>query len=67
MAKLKRSVIVKVSTSSFKKWEYVDNLVSFTRFLDRDYPGWKYMNVYSRESREQIASYTQRNRPTRHI
>jgi hypothetical protein len=64
---LKRKVIVKTDNSddSFKKWKS-DNIMSFTKFLDREYPNWKYMNVYS-DTGEQVGSFTKYRRPIRHI
>lgn len=66
---IKRAVIVKTGQgkTDFVKYQYVNNLVSFARFLDKQFPEWCYMNVYDRESKEQIASYTKYKRPTTHI
>lgn len=65
--KQKRSVIVKVSNDKFVKYDFVDNLVNFTRFLDRKFPGWRYMNVFDRSTNKQIANFTNSNRPKSHV
>lgn len=65
--KPKRSVIVKVDAEKFVKYDYVNNLVSFTGFLDRTFPNWRYMNVFDRKSKTQIANFTRKNKPTAHV
>lgn len=67
MKKIKRCVIVKVGNEEFLKYEYVNNLVLFTRFLDTKYPDWRYMNVFDRETKTQIGNFTKKNKPTKHI
>lgn len=45
-----------------------DNLLKFTVFLDKKWSGWKWYNVFSNKGdnkRTQIASYTNKNRPTK--
>lgn len=65
----KRAVIVKIgkNKTDFAKWSYVNNLVKFALYLDKHHPEWCYMNVYDRETRVQIASFTKANRPVTHI
>jgi hypothetical protein len=67
MKKIKRTVIVKTDTKDFVKYEYVNDLVRFTAFLNRTFPNWRFMNVFDRASREQIASFTKKNPPSAHI
>ena len=61
-SKSKYKIIVKVSSDRFVKYRS-SNLISFTRFLDKSYKGWRYMNVYDRTG-EQVANYTSKNKPT---
>jgi hypothetical protein len=65
----KRAVIVKTGKGKedFAKWNYVNDLVRFTSFLDRQFPDWCYMNVFDKETKQQIASFTKNNRPHSHI
>lgn len=45
-----------------------NNLLKFTRFLDREWSSWKWYNVFSNRGTNkgmQLASFTNRNRPTR--
>lgn len=63
----KRTVIVKVSADKFVKYQYVNNLPLFVKFLFRQYPGWCFMNVFDRETEKQIASFTNKNLPASHI
>ena len=65
MAEKKYWVIAKVGNDKFVKYR-VTNLVRFARFLDINFPGWRYFNVYKYqrdESGPKIASYTKNNRP----
>ena len=63
----KRIVIVKVSADKFVKYQYVNNLPLFAKFLFRQYPEWRFMNVFDRETEKQIASFTKNNPPVIHI
>lgn len=67
MKTIRRCVIVKIGDTDFVKYRYVDNLVKFTDFLDRKYPNWRYMNVFDRDTKEQIANFSKKNRPISHI
>ncbi len=43
-----------------------DNLILFTRFLDKKWASWKWFNVYSNKGMEngkQLANFTKNNRP----
>ena len=45
---------------SFKKW-HVNNLKKFIDFLNREYPNWRYFNVYDKKSKVQIGSFSSQN------
>lgn len=62
----KYSCIVKVDATKFVKYTYVRNLLKFTAFLDLKFEGWRFMNVFDRTSRRQIASFTKNRKPTSH-
>jgi len=55
-------IIVKVEKDKFLKYRS-DNLLSFTKFLDKSYSNWRWYNVYSKKTGEQLASFTKRHRP----
>jgi hypothetical protein len=55
---------VKVDGERFVKYRTVNNLLKFTSFLDVNFPTWRFYNVYSKESKEQITSFTKNNRPS---
>ena len=55
-------VIAKVSNDQFVKYN-VNNLLSFTTFLDKHYKDWRWFNVYDKKTKVQIASFTKHNRP----
>ena len=57
-------IIVKTDESEYKKW-HSKNLLSFTKFLDKSYPHWRWMNVYCADSGYQLANYTINKRPTK--
>lgn len=43
-----------------------DRILKFLPFIDREFPDWRWMNVYSNKGenkRMQLASYTKKNRP----
>lgn len=54
--------VVKITKTRFCRW-HVINLINFTKFLDRDYPGWLYFNVYNQYDHRQITSFTKNHRP----
>lgn len=61
----KYKVIAKVRGGKFVKYN-VNNLLLFTAFLDREFGGFAYFNVYrytKDSSGEQLASFTTNNRP----
>ncbi len=62
----KYKVIAKVGNDRFVKYN-VNNLVQFASFLDRQFPDWRYFNVYTYtkdDSGEQVGNYTKNQRPT---
>jgi hypothetical protein len=62
----KYKVIAKVGNDRFVKYN-VNNLVQFASFLDRQFPDWRYFNVYTYtkdDSGEQVGNYTKNHRPT---
>lgn len=63
----KYKVIAKVNNEKFVKYN-VNNLLLFTKFLDTNFVGWRFFNVfeYTKDSTgTQIASFTSKNRPTK--
>ena len=67
MPNLGRSVIVKVDATKFVKYSYVNNLPAFAKFITREFPGWRYANVFDRATGKQITSFTKNNLPTVHV
>lgn len=41
----------------------VNDLVKFSQFLDKQFPAWTWFNVYSKESKLQLGSFTKFKRP----
>ena len=65
--KKKYKVIAKVENAKFVKYN-VNNLLLFTEFLDVNFNGWRWFNVYeyTKESNgAQLANFTTLNRPTK--
>jgi hypothetical protein len=61
----KYKVIAKVDNDKFVKYN-VNNLVLFAQFLDNNFQGWRWFNVYeyTKDSTgKQIANFTSKNRP----
>jgi len=56
-------VRAKVGDEKFVKY-HVNNLVLFTKFLDEKFAGWRWFNVYIKDTEKQIANFTSKNRPT---
>ena len=63
----KVSCIVKINSNQFVKYEYVNNLKLFTIFIDKKFPDWRYFNVFNRETKQQIGSFTKNNKPQKAI
>ena len=65
--KKKYKVIAKVDNEKFVKYN-VNNLIKFSEFLDKNFSGWRWFNVYkySKESNGvQLANFTNQNRPVK--
>jgi len=60
----KYKVIVKVGANKFVKYN-VNNLISFTKFLDKNFITWRWFNVYDKHTKKQLTSFTKNNRPNR--
>ena len=63
----KYKIIVKVNNEKFVKYN-VNDLLLFTEFLDINFSGWRWFNVfeYKKESNgSQLASFTTKDRPTK--
>ena len=58
----KYKIIAKVDNDKFVKYN-VNNLLKFTNFLDKNYDKWRWFNVYDKNTREQIGSFTNNKRP----
>jgi hypothetical protein len=56
-------VIVKADNTNFLKY-HVNDLMKFTKYLDINYPSWRFFNVYDKKTGDQIKNYTNKNRPT---
>lgn len=56
--------IVKADNTKFVRY-HVTNLLSFKKFLDKKYPNWLYINVFNKETRKQITSFTKNSPPTK--
>ena len=59
----KYQIIAKVGRDDFKKWN-ASNLLTLTNFLDKKYPSWRWFNVYDKKTKNQLANYTNKKRPT---
>jgi hypothetical protein len=55
-------VIVKVGKDHFVKY-HVRDLIKFTSFIDKNFPDWRFFNVFDKEKGNQIANFTTKNRP----
>lgn len=58
----KYEIIAKVENEKFVKYNCSD-LVKFTQFLDKDFPDWRWFNVFDKKTKNQIANFTKNNRP----
>lgn len=55
--------IAKVDDQHFVKYR-LNDLLKFTAFLDERWKGWRWFNVYNKQTKEQIANFTNKRRPT---
>lgn len=64
--KKKYKVIAKVEKDKFVKYN-VNNLLLFTEFLDVNFSGWRWFNVFEYKKEgdgSQLANFTTKSRPT---
>lgn len=40
-----------------KKWKYFTNLTRFVLFLSQNHPGWKYFNVYKKDTKQYLKRF----------
>lgn len=62
----KYKVIAKIGNDKFVKYN-VNNLILFTRFLDKSFPDWRWFNVYQYQkggNGQQLSNFTKNKRPT---
>ncbi|MDJ1470254.1 hypothetical protein [Xanthocytophaga flava] len=55
-----------IGNKGFVKYN-VNNLIAFADFLDKDFPDWRFFNVfeYTKDgSGKQLTSFTKKNRPS---
>ena len=57
----KYAVITKVDNTNFVKYRCT-NLISYQTFIDKKFPNWRYTNVYDKKTREQLFSFTSKDR-----
>lgn len=62
-AKKKYKVIAKVGNDKFVKYR-VNDLLKFTSFLDTNFTGWRWYNVYDAKTGIQVSNFTTNNRPS---
>lgn len=63
MEALKKVVcIVKVDNEKFVKY-HVNNLLSFTDYLDKNYKDWRFFNCFNPDTKQQVANFTKSKRP----
>lgn len=59
------TLIVKAEHTPAKFVKYrASDLLKFCAFLDKRWPSWTWANVYDKETREQVGSFTKYRRPT---
>jgi hypothetical protein len=42
---------------------HVNDLLKYTEFLDKQYPTWRWTNIFDKKTKEKIGNFTTRNRP----
>lgn len=67
MRNKKRCIIVKVDSIRFVKYRWVNNLPLFVEFLNKQYPDWRWGNVYDKDTKLQVGNFTKFKRPAKHI
>jgi ABC-type uncharacterized transport system permease subunit len=59
----KYKVVAKVDNDKFVTY-HVNNLIKFSQFLDLNFSGWRWFNVYDKSTEKQVGSYTNKDRPS---
>jgi hypothetical protein len=69
MVSKKYKVIVKIGNNpdgSARCVKYnVNDLIRFASFLDKEFPDWRWFNIYDKETGTQIDNFTKKSRPTK--
>ncbi|MEM6696762.1 MAG: hypothetical protein AAF599_00095 [Bacteroidota bacterium] len=55
---------IKCENDKFILFRNVSNLGKLNSWLDKNYSGWKWVNVYDRKKKQYIGSYTKKTAPT---
>ncbi|WP_026811805.1 Rpo12/RPC10 RNA polymerase subunit family protein [Arenibacter certesii] len=67
---LKRRIEVKCPNCSYKKYQNVNNLLTFTSFITKEFPNWIWLNIYEYKKGELgalLQSFQRgKNEPTSH-
>jgi hypothetical protein len=58
----KYTCIVKAGPEKFVKYR-LNDLMKFTMFLDRNWSGWRWFNVFDNRTRLQVGSFTKNQKP----
>jgi len=59
------TVIIKVGHEKFIKYRKVKRFRSLRNYLDEKFPSWRYINVYCRNTKTLVGSFTKNNPPVR--
>lgn len=62
----KYTCIVKKGDDTFLKYR-LSNLLKFVEFLDKEHAEWRWFNVFDKETKKQLASYTTKKRPQKTV
>jgi len=54
---------VPAGNNGFITFHTVTNLIKFTAFLDEKYPDWRYFNVYDKNTKSKLGSFTKNRKP----
>lgn len=58
----KYTCIVKTGPQKFVKYR-LNDLIKFTTFLDRNWSGWTWFNVFDNRTRLQVDNFTKNQKP----
>lgn len=53
----------KIDGSADVRVRKTDNLLSLVNHLDKDFPDWRWFNVWDKSKNKQVANFTKSNRP----